>query len=231
MNRTFINLLLTLFFLFLLVSCSGKTPKILDDLICEGQCWRNITLGESDIDEVVNKLKQMSDIDNGSIISEKIYLPFTEIAVSAKYDKNSYISMYFNNGKVVSFEFSPKPYYHLVSLIKKFGRPDKIYIQSINIGEPTTYLTVDILYEKQNICLHHETSLIWPFDDPKTYQIVPWTTIKYIDDASSSITDAQLKIGCLEGMYKAKDVFISHVQEWKGYGKYLVFRQGFPYSK
>lgn len=222
-------LLLAMIFL---VACSSKVSIVLDDISCNGQCWENINIDDNDENIIISKLKSITEIDQNSLEQKIITsIPYIDKIIFGNFintkEENFELSIYDNRVNFLYFKFRNE--INLEELINKFGEPNSIYIQATNIGEPSTYLTINILYENPNICFHLDKSLFWPFNNPKTYTIKAYLNIESVIFLTNTIENGQLIYGCLRGYDKYLDVYKKNVQEWKGYGDYIVYRDGFPF--
>lgn len=202
---------------FMITSCSGKGSVVLQDTTCEAPCWRKIEIGKTGIAETLQLLGQMPDVDPNSIRQGKNPQTLVE-AASASFinDKESSLRIIFQNDKVVSIYFSYAEDVSLANAIKKFGTPTCIYPFAIK-GDPTVYLTVNLLYPDLGICLHHQNKGL-VLEMPKAYKLVGSTNISRIYYVDPSLPQGQITYGCLSG--SAESEIVLHRQEWNGFVEY-----------
>ena len=213
------------FFLLLvvLVSCSRTPSVVLEDNTCNAPCWRTIDAGKTSQEEAMNIIAKMPDIQEDSIKQEKTFLPMMEDAVYWKFqgaaEFNADIS--FHDLTVVMLTFNFAHPIGLKDFIHKFGEPSSVYISSSQ--GPGVYLTVSLIYPNKGICLFHQPKLL-PLQNPNEYAITQATQINDVYYTDPTIQNSQLIIGCLRGL--ESDEFKMGVQEWSGYKKYVVHKQG-----
>lgn len=213
------------FFLLLaiLVSCSRTPSVILEDNTCDVPCWRSIEVGKTTQKEAINIVAKMPDIQEDSIVQEKTYLPMMEDAVYWKFqgvaEFNADIS--FHNHTVVMLSFNFAHPIGLKDFIREFGEPSFVYITSSQ--GPGVYLIVNLIYPDKGICLFHEPKWFL-LQIPNEYEITPATQINDVYYIDPAIQSGQLKIGCLRGL--ESDEYNMGVQEWSGYKKYNINKQG-----
>lgn len=141
--------------------------------------------------------------------------------VSARFynSKESWLAIIFVEDRVAAMDFYYEKGISLSDAIKKYGEPEYIHPSAIK-GDPFVYLTAQILFPDQGICLFHQNrGLILQI--PETYRITKATKITDIFYVDPALRNAQIDYGCLTGGNE-NDLNLDK-QEWKGYGKYDVY--------
>ncbi len=221
--RRIIIIMQFILLLSMAASCSRAPSVVLEDNTCNAPCWRTIEVGKTSQAEVLDVIAKMPDIQEDSIQQEKTFLPMMEDAVYWKFkgtaELNADISFHDHTAVMITFNFS-RPV-RLQDFIQKFGEPSSVYITSSQ--GPGVYLTVNLIFPNKGICLFHQPKLL-PSQNPKEYAITPATQINDVYYIDPTFQNGQLKIGCLRGL--EADEFSTGVQEWAGYKKYVVKKQG-----
>ena len=211
-----------LFVILISSSCSRNSSVIIDDTSCEAPCWRGVIPGISTIQEVKPLPNSMSDVLVDTIMEiEGSKNPFLEKGVVWRFTgvDESLGEVYFQDEKVTRINFSIEKPLILSDLITKFGEPTLILIQSTE-GDPSIYLTIDIIYIEKGICLSSQPSFFATFENPETYRIKPSTKIGNVSYIDPSLPNGQIISGCLAGLNEKTYQEIQ--QQWAGYAPYKV---------
>jgi len=203
----------------LITSCSGKGSVVLQDTSCEAPCWRNIEVGKTGVEQTLKLLSQMPDVEPASIRQGKNPKTLVEgISASFINVKETSLQITFQNDKAVSIYFSYAEDISLADAINKLGEPKYLYPFALK-GDPTVYLTVNLLYPELGVCLHHENKGL-VLKVPKEYRIAGSLNISRIYYVDPSLPQGQITYGCLSGSDEDELDLIR--QEWKGFTEYPI---------
>lgn len=126
-------------------ACNDAAKKIIIDTACSPPCWRNITPGKTDQDELLSLLKNMPDVKNKEILLSGPNAIFDNVVrVSLRYDLK--VELYILNEKVTLIIIDGKSRINYSEATSIFGMPDVI-IATSTLG-PSRFLFGDspILY-------------------------------------------------------------------------------------
>jgi len=218
-NRKTFLLMVILIFAIVLTACSGNKSVVLDSPTCGTHCWRNITLGRTDIDQATQLLQQMADVDPQSVNRFRKDL-VNEEGINASFlgEKEGWIEIIFVEGKAAVMSFYYFEDIPIDAVIRKFGEPKYIDPSALR-GDPFTYLTSLFYYPEQGICLFHEYPGV-VLGKPKTFLATRATKIRRIWFVDPSISPSQLDNSCISEGQKMESGSVG--QEWEGYKAYPI---------
>ena len=106
------NMVLILFFVFLMTSCAKTASSILTDNTCEAPCWRGITPGLTTKEEVQQKLIGMKDVDQDSITDTGGDFQYWQNGIAWSFIDSAELggAFYFHEKKIFFSEF----FYHFL---------------------------------------------------------------------------------------------------------------------
>jgi len=213
-----LSILVCMALLGLIASCVGENNSPLMDSTCGAPCWRGINMGATK-EEVVANLGIMTDVDQETITSARTNRPYLEEEVHWRFHPMEEVgNIILQKNKVIALYFPLRKRLSLSSLIKRYGQPDSIILIKEQLDN--IYVTVYILYQQSGVCLVHKPSL-FPFYNPKSYNIRPSSSVSEVYYADYTIPDWQTNFGC-EGGFD-KDVYSKSAQDWHGYGNYSIY--------
>lgn len=216
-HKTLVSILVFIM-IFLITSCSGNGLAVLQDDTCKAPCWRNIEMGKTEVEQTIELLSRMPDVDPNSIRQGRNPHTGVEgISAGFLYDESN-LELRFQNGKVVSIHFSFEKDISLSNAIKIFGEPDYLYSFALK-GDPTVYLTVNLLYPELGVCLYHQNKGL-VLKVPKEYRISGSLNISRIYYVDPSLPQGQIMYGCLSGGDESELNLIR--QEWMGFVEYPI---------